>query len=817
MRYLMLLFFALPIGFAGAAFVDIDNTHPHYHAIESLQKTGVVEGYYEDGQRYFYPLRAINRAEALKILMLSAKAKILENDPQEFPDVPFSAWFSPYINSAATQGIVKGFKDGRFHPESQVTRAEFLKMVTKVFGFPEPEKTNDDAWFTPFIELGSDFRLISKSGMDSPHESLNRGEVAEIIFRAQWVKNHNFETRYRYAGTGKASYYNEGFAGRKTASGEIYDPMDLTAAHRTLPFGTRLRVWTDGGKEVFVRINDRGPYHPSRILDLSEKAFTKLAPVTQGVVDVYFEVVAEPSDRRVAIPASIRSSLAIETKNKLVPTEIVDNLTKSQPLKIPPKIVDQVTTHPEDFERKIEIPKKIKPQPLFKTGVNSLSANFFDNVTLRRSIPQKIVVGSVINLAGRVNKDGKEKATFFLQNTKTKAQVLFSGPVSDRNFSIPVFFLETGNYQLGLVFDTQRKSKIASIEVVPYPDGPRWFPAARITTLVKTFEVSVQPEKETVAFRWESDKKRLTKFVFSQGSLTKELYVEDGLMAIEVPYDFFMGFETDENLAIDIFQAESFDGTLLKQQTNWKKGPFKNFELAFGFPDMDKEKVGVPHFTRFKHELTPVTVEGTIFEKNIKLAENMFIIRPDGEVQIFPLTQNGDQFRTRFVPQNWGPHIVEIVSMEGEILFNRAVYFSPKSILPIFPWKQTFVKSDSRGATLQWINKLRQRQRKNKLISSAELDAFAQNYAESMATQGFIGHTDSQGNDFATRARLANIDEVELGENLSYGSNFPLALVGLENSASHRKNILEKKWKRVGIGIARNKKGDYYVSQVFGR
>lgn len=90
---------------------------------------------------------------------------------------------------------------------------------------------------------------------------------------------------------GLASYYSKEFAGRPTASGELYTPQALTAAHRSLPFGTRLRVWNlRNGRSVIVRINDRGPWHPERILDLSEAAAAALDMLRDGVVEVECEI-----------------------------------------------------------------------------------------------------------------------------------------------------------------------------------------------------------------------------------------------------------------------------------------------------------------------------------------------------------------------------------------------------------------------------------------------------------------------------------------------------------------------------------------------
>jgi rare lipoprotein A len=91
---------------------------------------------------------------------------------------------------------------------------------------------------------------------------------------------------------GEATYYSDRLAGRKTASGERYDPGALTAAHRTLRFGTQVRVVrVDNGRAVIVRITDRGPFgKPSRIIDLSKAAARKLDMLRAGVVHVRVEV-----------------------------------------------------------------------------------------------------------------------------------------------------------------------------------------------------------------------------------------------------------------------------------------------------------------------------------------------------------------------------------------------------------------------------------------------------------------------------------------------------------------------------------------------
>jgi len=92
--------------------------------------------------------------------------------------------------------------------------------------------------------------------------------------------------------TSYASYYHDKFNGRKTASGEVFNNSKLTAAHRTLPFGTEIKVTNlNNGEEVIVTINDRGPFHSSRALDMSKAAFDEIGGTQKGIIPVEYEIV----------------------------------------------------------------------------------------------------------------------------------------------------------------------------------------------------------------------------------------------------------------------------------------------------------------------------------------------------------------------------------------------------------------------------------------------------------------------------------------------------------------------------------------------
>ena len=114
--------------------------------------------------------------------------------------------------------------------------------------------------------------------------------------------------------TGKASFYADKFEGSPTASGEKYRHNKLTAAHKTLPFGTRVRVTNlDNKKTVDVIINDRGPYVENRVIDLSRSAAEALGFVNQGLAEVSVEVI-DPGDGKTSDPPRTIDHVSVDEK-----------------------------------------------------------------------------------------------------------------------------------------------------------------------------------------------------------------------------------------------------------------------------------------------------------------------------------------------------------------------------------------------------------------------------------------------------------------------------------------------------------------------
>ncbi|NIA01874.1 MAG: septal ring lytic transglycosylase RlpA family protein [Nitrospirae bacterium] len=295
----LLMSFALSTASA-STFSDVEEGNPYFVAISYLEKFGIVDGY-SDGT--FKPYDDVNRAEALKMLTIASglfkdsEINALEAETaRPFTDTPSSAWYTNYISAAKNEGIVNGYPDGSFKPEQTVTLAESLKIFFESLGnieYPNIadyllDDTPENAWYTAYTAYAASKGIINiySTNTMSPNQDMSRGYLAEVIYRSLTSDNYLF---------GKATYYGSAVQGNHTASGEIFDMYEMTAAHKTLPFGTMVKVTNlANGKSIEVKINDRGPYGPGRIIDLSEMAFAEIASHSTGVINAQVEIISSP-------------------------------------------------------------------------------------------------------------------------------------------------------------------------------------------------------------------------------------------------------------------------------------------------------------------------------------------------------------------------------------------------------------------------------------------------------------------------------------------------------------------------------------------
>ncbi len=181
-----------------ADFPDVATSNPHYAAINELVGQGILKGY-EDGN--FMPDQDVTRAEAVKIALLGlgiSTEGAADLPPLQFSDVSSTDWFYDYLKIAVKKGIVKGYDDGTYKPSQTVNRAEAVKLVLVASGIaavPAVENafvdTPFDSWFGAFAAYSRAFNIepAQTDGRWHPEQNMSRGMVAELVYRMQIVKN----------------------------------------------------------------------------------------------------------------------------------------------------------------------------------------------------------------------------------------------------------------------------------------------------------------------------------------------------------------------------------------------------------------------------------------------------------------------------------------------------------------------------------------------------------------------------------------------------------------------------------------------------
>lgn len=267
-------------------YTDVADHDAHYDGIYYMTQAGFVSGY-EDNT--FQPQNPVSRVEALKMILSATEVELVDTEyPAPFTDTDSSQWYQDYLDTSVSLEIISGYPDGTFKPLDTVNRVEALKMLILASGKQsELPAVASDEWFTAYLAYGSTHSLIipDATGDYLPSQSLSRGELADLIYR---FDKEPFTGTVEY---GIASYYGYSYDGRNTASGKALEAYGFQAAHKTLPFGTIVRITNlNTNVTVNVEIVDRGPYTEGYIIDLTPAAFEQLASLSTGIIKVRLEV-----------------------------------------------------------------------------------------------------------------------------------------------------------------------------------------------------------------------------------------------------------------------------------------------------------------------------------------------------------------------------------------------------------------------------------------------------------------------------------------------------------------------------------------------
>ena len=180
-------------------FSDLSFDNDYYDAVTYLFKKGTVQGY-PDGT--FQDTKTVSRIEALKFIYSGFDKSTIENLTVSYKDAFNGQWYSNYVASASSEGIIQGYADGTLKPEQGVNRVEFIKMLTKALAISVDPVVSEDpyndvdmlSWYAPYAQFAKSKNIFPLNGSDfEPGLAMNRGEVAEVIYRMIMVQENNGE------------------------------------------------------------------------------------------------------------------------------------------------------------------------------------------------------------------------------------------------------------------------------------------------------------------------------------------------------------------------------------------------------------------------------------------------------------------------------------------------------------------------------------------------------------------------------------------------------------------------------------------------
>jgi rare lipoprotein A (peptidoglycan hydrolase)/uncharacterized protein YkwD len=748
-----------------AVFTDVASNHKYYEAIEYLQENGIVEGY-EDGS--YRPDAKVNRAEALKIILLGSNILVPEIAEQDiFPDVLYGTWYGKYVAKAKNKGIVSGDGDtGMFRPGDTINLAEIVKILLETNDIePVYEMSRrpyadvpTEAWFAPYFAYADSIALLEEDDEYNvfPATPVTRGLMAQLMYQLQ-MKPEGYQE-------GEASYYGEKFHGKGTASGEVFDASEFTAAHRTLPFDTWLKVRNlANDMEVYVRVNDRGPYAgENRIIDLSKAAFESIASLSSGVIQVSITPVSGPPGGS------------------------------------------------NDTQASADCPDK--PE------LKYFSENTFENIILSASLPNTFLADEVFFLTG-ISASSQSEVSVFLADDNENQFPFLTETGEGGSFGINLYFPSPGEYQLGILPGQHGTSIVESITVLPAsclntPEDP---------SLPVPAELMLSVAEGDLAISWTNDPSFDTsKVTFIQGAKQKSYFVRDQRGLIPY-YPNFEGWSTgDIQLQIrgatsppltSSFRAEIHEQYIVDEEKvrvlslpgTLRSGSPLSFKVD---PKVNLDEIG-----------WVILPSGQVEEVLLQSPTHSPL---EGNLGINIYPSSSADVRLSYTPKSGSLHFVEINDDQGIAAVNIPVY--PENIYPLIPSPvdladlQPQTLSSNLGALenemLGLVNADRAAHGLGPVSLNSSLSQLAQSRSNDMAARDYFGHWNPEGltaNDLRKDFAIAQF----VSENIARDVNVPLAEYGLMRSASHRDNILNAEWQRAGFGFSQDGDNGTVFVQIF--
>lgn len=444
----------------------------------------------------------------------------------------------------------------------------------------------------------------------------------------------------------------------------------------------------------------------------------------------------------------------------------------------------------------------------------------FTNVTLQATLPKTMVAHTYYAINATTT---ASMVKLLLQNEAGK-QWLWEYKPDQGQVRFDLQFPDAGTYKVAIIADNVTKASS-----VPVAVRDSWNEALTDPLPALTNPQFATAETNITSLSWSgAGQNSVVKLSCSQNGKSVERYIVSPDQKWQLDYQMFTGF-TEGAISCQLAQSQSTSSFTLAKK--WSPTASWSFDaIQHHFRTWIKSNISVdtlPLFTR----ASQITFTG---KASIPLSNFAAVISPDGSVKVFPLGEPESQTfasnRAWSLPVDLskdGVYYLEINDTQGIAVLNTPIYkVTGTPVLPDFVDMQSGLVIDQKSTIgaqqklamtedlVRRINTVRAGQGKSPVVLDSALSTFAQAHADDMVSQGYFSHRDKSGRGPDERKAAFNILQ-PVGENIAFTVDIPDIDAGLQRSAVHLLNMLDSRWSRVGIGLARSKDGLLYAVEEF--
>lgn len=457
--------------------------------------------------------------------------------------------------------------------------------------------------------------------------------------------------------------------------------------------------------------------------------------------------------------------------------------------------------------QKSEETKFVYSRPSFAIETKKFSTlprDAWDGITLEEKIFPLVRTHQVLQITGESTSSEVTGVIKFLESGIQEKNTV---QVNNGKFSLPLYISQKGKFTIG-VFQGRSGNFIAYEGTAS--DGGENF--SNDTQAKTPQNIRASFRNNSLFLEWEKNGNTVFLLEFYQHGKYQKIFSQGS--SVEIPSKIFSDFQKG-NIFITLKGAKSLDGTSINLENKWSEFTHTVIPIYKGFPSI-KRNISVENFS---WEYTNKISLGALVEKKAdgEINKNIKAYVADGNENLYEkkVEQSQEKISFSFSPKVQDLYLIELVDDQGLTL--AVLPSTPKGFFPIIPLlsAQEVRNSDSISDSITRINILRSDHGRQKLVVDAAITELAQIRADDMVSRNYFSHTTPKGktvNDF----RIDLGVKVPLSENIGTSSLGGLdATKNLEFSLTHRANTLSHNHTRLGVGIAKNTKGESIVVQLF--